>query len=196
MSDCAKSYNSLSDNKLAQLVKNGGDNALNELSMRYISIIRFIARRFSAQGYELNDFVQEGLLGLLYSCKTYDENGASSFKSYMSLIVERRFISIIRKSNAQKAVPDSAIIKIDDLTDEIEDFTQNPEDLIVYKDYLDAVFKKLESLLSKSEYVILMLYGNGLSYKEIAKRRSISEKSADNALQRARRKICSIKDMS
>ena len=196
MSDCAKSYNSLSDNKLAQLVKNGDDNAFNELSMRYISIIRFIARRFSAQGYELNDFVQEGLLGLLYSCKTYDENGASSFKSYMSLIVERRFISIIRKSNAQKAVPDSAIIKIDDLTDEIEDFTQNPEDLIVYKDYLDAVFKKLESLLSKSEYEILMLYGNGLSYKEIAKRLSISEKSADNALQRARRKICSIKDMS
>ncbi len=196
MSDCAKSYNSLSDNELAQLVKNGDDNAFNELSMRYISIIRFIARKFSAEGYELNDFVQEGLLGLLYSCKTYDENGASTFKSYMSLIVKRRFISIIRKSSTKKAIPDAAIVKIDDLKEDLKDFTHNPEELILYREYLDAVFKKLESLLSKNEYEVLMLYGNGLSYKEIAKRLSITEKSADNALQRARRKICSIGDMS
>ena len=196
MSDCAKTYNSLSDSKLAQLVKNGDDNAFNELSMRYISIIRYIARRFSAQGYEQNDFVQEGLLGLLYSCKTYDENGASSFKNYMSVVVERRFISIIRKSNAMKTVPDSVIVKIDDLEIDIEDFTQNTEELVIYRDYLDAVLKKLKSSLSKNEYEVLMLYGNGLSYKEIAKRLLITEKSADNALQRARRKICSIKDMS
>ncbi len=196
MSDSAKSYKSLSDSKLAQLVKKGDNNAFNEISMRYISIIRFIARRFSAQGYEQKDFVQEGLLGLLYSCKTYDENGASTFKNYMSVVVERRFISIIRKSNSMKAVPDSAIIQIDDLKDGVEDLTQNPEELVIYRDYLDAVLKKLKSLLSKNEYDVLMLYGNGLSYKEIAKKLSITEKSADNALQRARRKISSIENMS
>ena len=75
------SYSSLSDTALAKLVKNGDDNAFNELAMRYLRTINFIARKYSAEGYEHNDFVQEGLLGLLYSCRTFDENGASSFKN-------------------------------------------------------------------------------------------------------------------
>ena len=34
-----------------------------------------------------------------------------------------------------------------------------------------------------------MLYGNGLSYKEIAEKLSVTEKAVDNALQRARKKV-------
>ena len=48
---------------------------------------------------------------------------------------------------------------------------------------------RLQSVLSKSEYDVLMLYGNGLSYKEIAEKLSVTEKAVDNALQRARKKV-------
>ena len=92
-------YSSLTDNELAILSKNGDDRAFDELSIRYLGTIRFIARKYSARGYEQNDFVQEGLLGLLYACRTFDEAGGASFKSYMATVVERRFVSIIRRSN-------------------------------------------------------------------------------------------------
>ncbi len=192
MSESANSYNSLDDNTLARLSKNGDDNAFNELTMRYLNTINFIARKYSAEGYEQNDFVQEGLLALLYACRTFDENGNSGFKNYMSVVVERRFISIIRKSSTQKAVPKSAIVQLDELGDTLEDLSQSPEELIMCREHLKMVLDKLKNVLSKTEFEVVMLYGNGLSYKEIAKKLSIPEKSADNALQRARRKICNI----
>lgn len=192
MSESAYSYNSLDDNTLARLSKNGDDNAFNELAMRYLNTINFIARKYSAEGYEQNDFVQEGLLALLYACRTFDEDGSSGFKNYMSVVVEHRFISIIRKSSTQKAVPKSALVQLDELSDTLEDLSQSPEELIMCREHLKAVLDKLKNVLSKTEFEVVMLYGNGLSYKEIAKMLSIPEKSADNALQRARRKICNI----
>ena len=192
MSDITYSCKSLDDNTLASLAKDGNDNAFNELAMRYLSTINFIARKYSAEGYEPNDFIQEGLLALLYACRTFDKNGSSGFKNYMSVVVERRFISIIRKGCTQKAVPQSALVQLDEIGDTLEDISQSPEELLMCREHLKMVFDRLKTVLSKTEFNVLMLYGNGLGYKEIAKRLSISEKSADNALQRARRKVCNI----
>lgn len=189
MSNNKISLNLLSDNVLAALVKKGSNTAFEELSFRYLGIINNIARKFSVEGYEHNDFVQEGLLGLLFSCRTYKCNCETSFKSYMSLIVERRFISIIRKSNAQKIIPTSNIVNIDEFGDAFEDFTQNPEEIMLCKEYYKSLINKLQSMLSKNEFDVLMLYSQGLSYKQISQMLSISEKSADNALSRARKKI-------
>lgn len=189
MGKTLKAYSSLSDNDLAELVKTGNNPAFDELVRRYRSTISFIAKRFSAQGYEESDFVQEGLVGLLYSCRTFDNDGAASFKSYMSVVVERRFISIIRRSNASRAIPSSSLVNIDDVCAEVKDSAQNPEELIECREQLDSLFDKLRAMLSHNEYKVLMLYCGGLSYNEIAAKLSITPKSADNAMQRVRRKI-------
>lgn len=184
-------YSSLTDNELAILSKNGDDRAFDELSIRYLGTIRFIARKYSVRGYEQNDFVQEGLLGLLYACRTFDEAGGASFKRYMATVVERRFVSIIRRSNTQKAVPDSALVQIENLGESIEDTSLTPEELITMKEHLNLVIKRLKAVLSKREYDVLMLYAGGMSYHKISDKLKIDEKSVDNALCRARRKICS-----
>lgn len=180
----------LSDAELAKLSKSGDDKAFEELSVRYLGTIRFLARKYSVRGYEQNDFVQEGLMGLLYACRTFDENGAASFKSYMSTVVERRYVSIIRRMNAQKAVPDSALVQIDALGESVEDTALTPEELITMREHLDLVLARLKVLLSKREYETVMLYAGGLSYSKIADRLKITEKAVDNALCRARKKLC------
>ena len=189
MVDSKGSYSTLSDDVLAEFSKDGDDNAFNELAIRYLSRIRFIARKYSAQGYEQNDFVQEGLMALLYACKTYDAHGGSSFGNFVSLIVERRFISIIRSSQSKKAVPDAMLIHIDGYDGELTDYLGDPEEQLEYKEQLDQVMKRLNALLSAREYEVLMLFASGLSYSKISHKLNISEKSVDNALQRARRKI-------
>lgn len=190
MSKTKNSYSSLSDNELAELVKGGDDNAFEELAIRYLRKINFIARKFSAEGYEQKDFVQEGLLGLLHSCKTFNSNGAASFKSYMSVVVEHRFISIIRRSNVQRAIPSSNLVQIEDLSKTVEDTAQNPEELLMCREHLNFLFSRLKAMLSKTEYNVLTLYCSGLSYKQIAEKLSVTPKTADNALQRVRKKIC------
>ena len=188
-------YSTLSDDVLAELSKDGIDNAFNELAMRYLGIISYIARKYSVQGWEQKDFMQEGLLGLMYACKTYDKSSGTSFKSYLSLIVERRFISILRRSQTLKTVPDSALVQIDSLEDDLLDYEKSPEEQLLYKERLSHVLKRLNALLSAREYEVLMLFASGLSYSKISHKLHISEKSVDNALQRVRRKVGSF-DMS
>ena len=142
MADSKVYYASLSDDALAEFSKND-DNAFNELVIRYLNKIRFIARKYSAQGYEQNDFVQEGLLALLYACKTYDAHGGSSFGTFVSLLVERRFISIIRSSQSKKAVPDAMLVRIDALEEELTDVVGSPEEQLVNREQLDQVLKRL-----------------------------------------------------
>ena len=181
MTELQKSYGTLSDAQLANFVSLGDDRAFDELVVRYLDTISIIARKFSAEGYEHNDFVQEGLVGLLCSCKAFDQNGGASFK--------RRFISIIRRGEQKKAIPSSSIVPMEDVGESIEDSAKTPEELLMCREQLDQLMLRLQSVLSKSEYDVLMLYGNGLSYKEIAEKLSVTEKAVDNALQRARKKV-------
>lgn len=187
------SFGTFSDCALAKLSKDGDEGAFNELVVRYLGKITSIARKYSAQGYEQNDFVQEGLLGLLHAAKTYDPDGGMSFKSYVSLVAERRFISIIRRQNTQKSVPLSALVELDTLDSEVEDLSQSPEEQIMLKEQVDLILQKLRGILSSQEYDVLMMYTEGLSYELIAEKLGIHVKSVDNSLQRARRKIKSLR---
>lgn len=183
------SFGTFSDDALAKLSKDGDEGAFNELVLRYLGKISSIARKYSAQGYEQNDFVQEGLLGLLYAAKTFDSDKESSFKSYASLVVERRFISIIRKQNAQKSVPSSALVEFDALDSEIVDLSRTPEEQIMLKEQIILAKQKLRGILSRRELEVLLLYTEGLSYHSISEKLGITEKSVDNALQRAKKKV-------
>ena len=183
------SFGTFSDDALAVLSKNGDEAAFNELVMRYLGKITSIARKYSAQGYEQNDFVQEGLMGLLYAVKTYDPDGGMSFKSYVSLVAERRFISIIRRQNTQKSVPLSAIVELDTLDSEVVDLSRSPEEQIMLKEQIDLAMQQLRGILSTRELEVFLLYTEGLSYNTIAEKLGVSEKSVDNALQRAKKKI-------
>lgn len=188
MSESLKNLSELSDAKLAELVKSGNDSAFDVLTLRYLRNIGFLAKKYSADGYERNDFVQEGLLGLLYACRTFDSNKAS-FKSYVDIVAKRRFISIVRKAQRQKAVPSSSLVSLDADNDELEGESTDPEQLMLAKEHYSLLLDELKTLLSEREYTVLMLYCGGMSYVEAAKKLGISAKSADNALQRAKKKI-------
>lgn len=189
MSESLKNLAELSDAELAVLVKSGNDSAFDVLTLRYLRNIGFLANKYSADGYERNDFVQEGLMGLLGACRTFDIAQKTSFKSYVDIVVERRFISIVRKAKAQKAVPSASIVSLEESTEELEGEHTNPEELMIAKEHFSLLFGKLRELLSDREYRVLMMYCGGLSYAEIAEKLCITAKSADNALQRAKKKI-------
>lgn len=189
------SYSTLSDDVLALRTKDGDERAFNELVMRYLGRISFIARKYSARGYDHKDFVQEGLVGLFHAARSYRTDSEGSFAGYAMLVAERRFISIIRRQSALRSVPDTAIVDIDSLTSEPADSSKNPEEELMLREQLSHVYARLRETLSKREFEVLGLYVDGLSYSSIAERLGITTKAVDNALQRVRRKVSGF-DMS
>lgn len=67
------------------------------------------------------------------------------FKSYVDIVVERRFISIVRKAKAQKAVPSASIVSLEESTEELEGEHTNPEELMIAKEHFSLLFGKLRS---------------------------------------------------
>lgn len=186
-------YSTLADAQLATLYQNGDNAAFDELALRYFGKIGAIARKYSAKGYEHSDFVQEGLFALMRACATYSSERGMSFKNYASVVVERRFITVVRAQLSQKAVPESALVGLDDLDGDIEDASGSPEGQLVREEQFRLMLEKLRGILSKTEYTVLMLHVEGHSYAEIAGRLGMKEKAVDNALQRVRKKCRRLK---
>jgi RNA polymerase sporulation-specific sigma factor len=58
-----------------------------------------------------------------------------------------------------------------------------------YKEFFSELWKDICSVLSLTELNVLTLCVQGMSYRDAAEKLEMTEKSVDNAMQRARRKI-------
>lgn len=190
--DAVNSYESCDDITLALHIKEGNGELFEVMTARYMKLISSVAAKymFCADGYDISDFMQEGLLGLLSACKKYDANGGLSFKNFVMLCVENRFKSIIRSNLKKSSVPKDNIVPIDDSIDMIEDKTEmTPQELIESKEYIKNFYSIMWDNLSMLERKVILLHLSGYSYAQTAVALGITEKSVDNALQRIRKKF-------
>lgn len=181
-------FSLLSDSQLAAFVKADKDFAFEEMTRRYKNLISVIASQFCSSEYELCDFTQEGLLGLLSACKTFDEKGGASFKNYAALCIKRRLLSIIRKSKSKGAIPNDSLVSLDNIELSDENLL-NPEEIIVSKERLNDLLTQMKDVLSQKEINVIYFYLKGQTYEEISKNTGLSKKSIDNALQRIKKKF-------
>ena len=173
---------------MALLSDRGDENAFEELTLRYIKLIYSIAQTYSADGYEIQDFIQEGLLAFLLASKSYSPDAGASFKNYAIKCTKNRFSDIIKKANRKGQVPSSKIVPIDSLEQE-SDSTQNVEEFVLEKEYLKTFMAHLHSILTVQERTIFSLYLEGYSYNDIAQKIGSTPKAVDNTLQKIKRKL-------
>lgn len=191
-----KPYSELSDHQLADLVKKGDDNAFEVIINRYKGLNSYLAHEYCIPEYDICDFTQEGLLGLLSACKTFNSTIGTTFKNYAAVCIKNRFVSIIRKSKSKSAIPKENIVSIDDSRfSDTNDFEfsdnnrSNPEELVVSKERLKEFLIQMKQSLSQREITVAYFYLKGLTYEEISEKTGISKKSVDNALQRVKKKL-------
>ena len=178
----------VSEPELLELVSSGDDKAFEEIVNRYKPLVSTLANSYCTPDFDVCDFIQEGLLGLLNACKTFDVNGGASFKNYASVCIKNRFISIIRKSKSKNVIPNDSIVSIDDI--ELSDKNlSNPEELVISEERLKDLLEHLNNSLSQNEILVLYYYLKGMKYQEISEKTGLNSKAVDNALQRIKKKL-------
>lgn len=179
-----------SDAQLAEFVKERNSDAFAELTARYMSAIRAKASPFHAGGTETEDLCQEGLLGLLRAAQTFDPGNGASFRTYANVCISNRIL-MARRTAGKKSDPLSNFVSLN--SSSVSDFTQcsfaDPEALLDDSESFKAICRKAEKILTPMEFMAMSLYLGGCSYREIAQKMSVTEKAADNALQRVRFKL-------
>ncbi len=189
----------LSDEELAALAGYGDMGPTNVLVSRYHGFVRMKARGYFLVGADLDDLVQEGMIGLYKAIRDFRADRQASFRAFAELCIVRQIITAIKTATRQKHQPLNSYVSIHAASDDDPD--ESAEDLLGYEEADDPARQLLNSeerervrgtlraLLSGLEVEVLDMYLEGRSYQEIADNLGRHTKSVDNALQRIKRKV-------
>lgn len=169
--------------------QSGDAAATDALLVQYRNMVRSIARSFFITGGDTEDLIQEGMCGLFLAVQNY-RPGKMSFKNFAYLCVYRRIASAVRSATRKKHIPLNDSVSLADGGMDERTFTGvTPEDVLIMNESVKELTAQMQSYLSAGEYECIRLYIEGCSLSEIAARTGHNEKSADNAVQRAKKKI-------
>ena len=190
-------YDRMTDEQLLCDYKNGNQEIMDYLMVKYKSMVRKKARAMYLLGGENEDLIQEGMIGLFKAVQDYDVDQEASFFSFARLCVTRQLYSAIEASNRKKHSPLNSYISLYEredgegsLIDMMEsEHETNPEELLVSQEHAKSLEERLEKDLSELERRVLYLHLMGTDYKTIAKLLDRSPKTIDNALQRIKGKM-------
>lgn len=193
-------YNKIPDEQLICRLRNGEDEIMDYLMIKYKSMVRRKARAMYLIGGDNDDLIQEGMIGLIKAVRDFDSEAGQSFSSFAELCVSRQMYSAIASSKRKKHIPLNSYVSLYDegnhedekalpLIDTIEpEVENNPEALYFGKESSEAFIEELKENLSDLENRVLYLHMLGTNYRDIANLLDKSPKTIDNALQRIRTK--------
>ncbi len=190
----------ISDEELIKKTKNGEESAENLLFSRYKDLVVKIARGYFIVGGDLEDLVQEGMIGLYKAVKNFSNEKEASFKTFAVLCIKHQIQTAIKAANTNKNKPLSSAVSFQSFTEngtsENLDFLpidlvldSTPEEKIIDKENFKNLNEKIKSHLSPLEFKVLKLYLQGYSYKEISASLNVTSKSIDNSLSRIKSKL-------
>ena len=175
------------DGRLVRLAQSGDNDAMEQLCAEYKDTVRMLARPYFLIGADRDDLIQEGMIGLLGSVYGYDPDEGVRFETFATVCISNRIKSAVRNQLRSKHMPLNGYVDIDDV--EISDDMSDPQTMIIMQERFEDLSESIEKKLTHLEKDVLRLHIGGHNYSSIAEMLSISVKSVDNALQRARKKL-------
>lgn len=200
-------YRDYNDYELLSYVSEKNEEASEVLFEKYRPLILATANRMLGYckntGLELNDLIQEGMLGLNLAMNSFDEEKDTSFYTYAKMCIERKIISQVVASRRlkHKVLNDSLSLENTDENNtdyvydkSLTDNSYNPEEILFNGENEKDLVKEVSDILTDFEAQVFELKINGFDYKEIAEILDKDIKAIDNALQRIKVKIKKLKD--
>lgn len=179
------------DYELVYLAQCHDEEALMLLYNKYESVIKARANYFysrsNKRNYDLNDFYQEAFIGFNDAVLRYNQDANAIFYTYVMSVLDKRFISYIRKCNTKKEKAFMSSTYLDENI--INSFSDVPDAYADSSEFNYEFNAKLEQILSKKEYEVLHLKLVGYDNLEIASLLGYPVKTVYNTLYRARAKL-------
>jgi len=193
-------YRNYNDSELLSYV-NESEEANEIIYKKYEPLINSLARKMykycTNSGLELNDLIQEGMLGLSNAITHFSEQKDTTFYTFAKTCIERKIISTIVSTKRLKNKILNESLSLDSHDEDnsvglevfISDNENNPERLIVDNENESELIKTIKLSLTDFENQVFDLKINNFNYKEIAEILDKKPKAIDNALQRIKIKV-------
>lgn len=199
--DIMQDFEQATDEELIVRLRDGEEQITDYIMDKYKHLVRSKAGSMYILGADRDDLIQEGMIGLFKAIRDYDSGRDASFFTFAELCISRQMYSAVQAAGRMKHIPLNSYISLYGNVSEhgeeedgsmlgvLADYGLNPEELVIDKENVELLEKRMEQELSSFEKQVLDLYITGMSYSQIAKVLGRDEKSTDNALQRLKSKI-------
>ena len=201
-------YKDLNDYELVNYaIAEHSDEAETLLYDKYKPLIVNFAKKMLPYcengGLELNQLIQEGMLGLSKAIDHFNEKKNITFYTFAKTCIERKIITAAVSTRRMKhkilneSVPfevrgdDNEMVYADYL---LRDETTDPEHVLLNSEREHILSNLIKDQLTDLELQVFELKLNHFSYDEIASILDKNTKSIDNALQRIKGKMRNILD--
>ena len=189
-------YKSMDENALLSLCAAGDRGAEELVSEKYLPLVRACSRTFFLAGGDMEDLIQEGMLGLLSAIRSYNPALNTQFNTYAEHCIKNRILSAVRSASCLKHFPLNDSVPIDEMDEDGiaplssgDPALTSPEEYVLAIETREELKALIDDCLSKFERKVINLYLEGMSYNEIAVILNKNIKSVDNAVQRTRHKL-------
>jgi RNA polymerase sporulation-specific sigma factor len=189
---------------LVKNAQNGDVESLNKLLSTYKMLVNKIARSYFLIGGDIEDIVQEGMIGLYKAITNFKIDKNASFKTFATTCIKNQIQNAVRVASSEKnkILSDALPILEENKNSDDEEDTEIilpsslplPDFTVLERENLNEIFSQIKDTLSKLEYKVLILYLKGYNYNEISNTMNISKKSIDNALTRIKSKLAFLKN--
>ncbi len=188
----------LDDDALAVRAQQGNDLAQQALIQRYRRFASSRGRGYYIPGGDVDDIVQEALIGLYKAVRDYQPDRQASFRAFAELCITRQIRSAVKAARRYKHQPLNHYVSIssprreestEPVAERLVDDRADPAEDVIAVASARAVEATVASVLSGFEIDVLRLFVTGQTYEEIGARLGRRVKSIDNALQRIKRKL-------
>ena len=187
------------DEELVEKIRKGDDNAENELFSRYKDLVVKISRGYFLVGGDIEDIVQEGMIGLYKAVKGYSSHKETTFKTFAVLCIKHQIQTAIRRANTNRNKPLSTAVSFQSFVSNANEsldylpielvFDTTPAEKVIDKENFEKLKDTIKTTLNEQEIKVLISYLQGFSYKEISQSLGLSQKSIDNSLTRIKSKL-------
>ncbi len=195
-------YQNYNDNELLNYIAEANEEANEILYEKYRPLIIGTANKMykGCQGFgiDVNDLIQEGMLGLNQAIKNFSEHKNTSFYTFAKTCIERRMLSLIVSSKRQKnkILNESLSLNVEidngevlNLEEIIGSDKEDPFQCLLATESENELIAKIKKQLTDLENKVFLLKVSGFDYNEIGIILGKTPKSIDNALQRIKNKI-------
>lgn len=190
---------------LVSQARAGDRVALDTLMQQFKPLVKAKAKAYFLIGGDLEDLIQEGMIGLYKAVLDFDASKNVGFAAFASLCVVRQIQTAIKLAARQKHMPLNTSLSLhneispnstsdadrqETYLDKLPDrHINDPETLFLGREAYNDIDDFIRQKLSPLEYDVLSLHMEGKSHSYIAQATGKNNKSVDNTIQRIRRKI-------
>lgn len=180
----------------------GEKAAREELIVRNLRLVVFIAKKYESTNIPIEELVSIGTIGLIKSIDSYSLDKGTMLATYASRCITNEILMFLRKAKKYSldvSINEELFKDVDGNVLEIEDILADtkPEFIDEYirlEEAMNIISSIINDLTTKQK-IILLYFLSGLTQKEIGKNMNFSQSYVSRILNASKKKIRKVKSL-